>query len=240
MEEKKTDKANLENRRTRRLLLGLVVTLATCLVALELTSHPDDDSAFDEEMLEEIAQDLEQLPAMEKEDLFAAVDPNPAPVQSQLVNEVKAVNDEASSQAEDTPVAAQSELAPVEVPPSMEYDPASVPAMPLDVNDNPLNLRVVEDAPKPVMGWSPFMQWLTKTLKYPPTARKQNIQGTVLINFVVNADGTVSDIKVAKGCDATLDREALRVAKMMPKWEAGIRNGKPARTMVGIPVVFKL
>lgn len=238
MEQKKTKLADLERRRPTAFLLGLVVALSLCVAALELTTHPSTDS-IDEELLDELAQDLESLPAMEQKDLLAAVDATEQQVVSQVVQEVQEASPVEPS-AEHAASPTEQVLAPVEVPPSMVYDPSQVPAVPLDMNENPLKLRVVEDAPKPAMGWSAFMQWLTKTLKYPPTARKGKVQGTVLVNFVVNADGTVSDVRVVKGCDPALDREALRVARMMPAWEAGVRNGKPARTMVGIPVVFKL
>ena len=84
------------------------------------------------------------------------------------------------------------------------------------------------------------MQWLTKNLKYPYQAQKDKIQGMVVVSFIVNKDGTVADVKVSTSADPVLDREALRVMRMMPRWKPGKDKGKVCRTMVAVPVVFKL
>jgi protein TonB len=77
-------------------------------------------------------------------------------------------------------------------------------------------------------------------LKYPVYAQQRKIQGKVMVSFIVNKDGSVADIKVLKSVNPYLDAEALRVMKMMPKWKPGQEKGKPCRTMIAIPVVFKL
>ncbi len=237
MEVKKAFSADLDRQRTSRFLLGMVVALSLFFGVLELTTS-DEASDADEELLEEVAQDLERLPAMEQRDFMAAVE-NIQPKQaSDQVREVKEVFEEQGAKNKEQ--TATRPLAPVEVPQQLVVDPLAVPAIPLDLDENPLKLRVVEDAPKPVVGWTALMKWLTRNLKYPPTARAQNIQGTVLVRFVVNADGSISDIKVAKSADPQLDREALRVVNAMPEWEPGIKNGKPTRSLVGIPIVFKI
>ena len=84
------------------------------------------------------------------------------------------------------------------------------------------------------------MKWLTKNLRYPPAAQQHKVQGKVVAQFIVNKDGTVSDIEILKPVDPSLDREALRVLRMMPKWKAGMQDAKPCRTQVCIPIVFKL
>jgi protein TonB len=84
------------------------------------------------------------------------------------------------------------------------------------------------------------MKWLTRNLKYPASAQQQKIEGRVVVSFIINKDGTTSDIKVTKSATPVLDREALRVIRMMPKWKAGEDHGKPCRTMMAIPVVFAL
>lgn len=237
MEIKKSFRADIERQRTTGFLLGLVVALALCFAVLELTTR-DVQGDIDEDLLEEIAQDMERLPAMEQKDMVAMIENiEPQPQVADQIREVKEVKVESrESRAESR----ERQIAPVEVPQKMVLDPMAVPAVPLDLNNNPLQLRVVEDAPKPSQGWSALMQWLTKNLKYPPTARSQNIQGTVLVRFIVNADGSIDDVKVAKSADPLLDREALRVVQMMPAWEPGVKNGKPIRSLVGIPIVFKL
>ena len=104
----------------------------------------------------------------------------------------------------------------------------------------PVNFTVVQQIPVFPGGWSAFMQWLTKNLKYPYQAQKDKIQGMVVVSFIVNKDGTVADVKVSTSADPVLDREALRVMRMMPRWKPGKDKGKVCRTMVAVPVVFKL
>ena len=117
-----------------------------------------------------------------------------------------------------------------------EYAPAQT-----DLGDNPLNFHTVEDLPKFPGGAVELMKWLTKNLRYPSDAQRNKKEGKVVVQFIVNKDGTMSDLKVVKSAQyASLDREALRVMRKMPKWTPGVQNDKPCRTMVCIPVVFKL
>jgi protein TonB len=101
-------------------------------------------------------------------------------------------------------------------------------------------LRMVEQLPEYPGGMVEFMKWLTKTLKYPEEALKRKIEGKVMISFIVDKDGSLSDIKVVKPANPLLDAEALRVARMMPKWKPGTDNGKVCRTMIAIPIVFEI
>ena len=106
--------------------------------------------------------------------------------------------------------------------------------------DDPETLRMVQELPMYPGGMVEFMKWLTKNLKYPNAALRSKIEGKVMISFIVNTDGTISDIKVVKKAHRLLDAEALRVAKLMPKWEPGKEHGKVCRTMVAIPIVFEI
>jgi TonB family protein len=85
-----------------------------------------------------------------------------------------------------------------------------------------------------------FARYLGKNIRYPKAAREQNIQGRVILTFVVEKDGSVSDIKVLRGVGAGCDEEAVRVIKAMPKWTAGKQNGKTVRTQFSVPVQFAL
>nr|WP_303657207.1 energy transducer TonB [Leyella lascolaii] len=85
-----------------------------------------------------------------------------------------------------------------------------------------------------------FIQWLSVNLRYPEQARDRKIQGKVVVSFIVNEDGSISDAKVMKGVNPLLDREAMRVIGMMPKWKPGVDKDKPCRTMFAIPIVFKI
>jgi TonB family protein len=85
-----------------------------------------------------------------------------------------------------------------------------------------------------------FARYLGKNIRYPKAAREQNIQGRVILTFVIEKDGSVSDIKVLRGVGAGCDEEAVRVIKAMPKWTAGKQNGKTVRTQFSVPVQFAL
>lgn len=238
MEIKKIQVADLNRRRGTGFLLGLIVALSLCFSALELTTSSNHDDT-EEELLDDIAQDLEQLPALDQKDMMAVVAPQEiAPASEKLVE--RKISDPLPQTESSSSTTVPQPIMPVEVPPDITEELMKVPPVPLDLHENPLQLRVVQNAPEPSIGWVPFMKWITKTLKYPPTAKVQKIQGTVFVTFIVNVDGTVSNINVNKSVEASLDREALRVVGMMPKWKAGISNGQPTRSMVGIPIVFKL
>ena len=110
----------------------------------------------------------------------------------------------------------------------------------VDMYDAPVDFRVVEDLPQFPGGAVEFMKWLTKNLKYPPSAQQRKVQGRVVAQFIVNKDGSISDLVLVEKVSPELDREALRVLRMMPKWTPGVMDAKPCRTKVCIPVVFKL
>ena len=84
------------------------------------------------------------------------------------------------------------------------------------------------------------LYFLRYNVKYPPEAVKQGIQGDVIVLFIVEPDGTLSNISVNKGIGGGCDEEALRVTRMMPPWEPGKRNGKPVRVLVRMPIIFKI
>ena len=88
-------------------------------------------------------------------------------------------------------------------------------------------------------GMSAMMDFLYSNLKYPKDAAKQKVEGRVLVLFVVETDGTLTDVKVAKKVFPSLDAEAVRVVKTMPKWTPGKHNDQPVRVRFALPIVFK-
>ena len=89
-------------------------------------------------------------------------------------------------------------------------------------------------------GHGALNSWLAKNLKYPEVAAANNVEGKVIVQFVVEEDGSISQVTVARGVDKDLDREAVRVVKRMPKWQPGKNNGVAVRSKFTLPVVFKL
>lgn len=105
-------------------------------------------------------------------------------------------------------------------------------------NDNPLD--VVEEMPQFPGGAAALMQYLSKNIRYPEEAYKNNIQGRVIVNFIVETDGSITEAKVWRSIHPLLDAEALRVINAMPKWNPGMQGGKPVRVKYTVPVTFKL
>ncbi len=89
-------------------------------------------------------------------------------------------------------------------------------------------------------GQAALMKWLSNNIRYPESAQQNDIQGRVIVKFVVEKDGSIGKAEILKGIDRDLDREALRVVKKMPKWQAGKNNGVPVRSYFNLPVVFRL
>jgi periplasmic protein TonB len=85
-----------------------------------------------------------------------------------------------------------------------------------------------------------YGKFLGKNLRYPPIARENNIQGRVIVNFVVEKDGSLTDIKVVRGIGGGCDEEAIRVIKSSPKWNPGVQNGRNVRVNYTIPIFFQL
>ena len=131
------------------------------------------------------------------------------------------------------------------------YEPEqiSVAKLTADKNDCIVRLKktdpgkiydVVEQMPQFPGGPSALFEYLSKNIKYPEEAEHADIQGRVLVSFVVEKDGSITNAKVRKSIDSALDAEALRVVNAMPKWTAGKQGGEPMRVKYTIPIVFRL
>ena len=99
---------------------------------------------------------------------------------------------------------------------------------------------IVEQQPQPIGGFSAFYSYVGENLKYPKLAQRGNIQGRVYIEFVVEKDGSITDIKTMKGIGGGCDEEACRIIGNAPKWNPGKQRGQPVRVKMVIPILFKL
>jgi periplasmic protein TonB len=99
---------------------------------------------------------------------------------------------------------------------------------------------VVETKPNPPGGMAGWNQYLSKNLKYPTQARRMGIEGTVIVVFVINTDGSIQDVEVLRGIGGGCDEEAVKVVQEAPKWEPGKQRGRPVRTRMRLPIRFKL
>ena len=228
----KSGEADLERQHTTSFLMGLIAVLATLFVALEWNSSDAGWSFFDTDD-ETLEAELELSPLHREDNEVPMMVPDEPLPEEQKSEEVNAVE-------EDVELAPEQPEPVVTKPAEAEQTEEEQKPEAVDMYDAPLDLRVVEDLPQFPGGAVEFMKWLTKNLRYPPSAQQRKVQGRVLAQFIVNKDGSISDLELVEKLDPQCDREALRVLRMMPKWKAGIQDAKPCRTRVCIPIVFKL
>ena len=230
MEVKKSAQADLERRRPQRLLLGLVVTLACFFVALEFTVEPDDP-LDDDELIARFDDEMELPPLLnDKNEKLLAPKAEPKPETKIVVveEEVEELLDD--NEDVETDVVDDMEL--------QEDDTEIEPPTPPD--EDAVSLRIAEDVPQFPGGPLEFIKWLTRNLKYPASLQERQVQGKVVAEFIVNTDGSITDVKVVGSLHPLCDAEVLRVLRMMPRWTPGIINDEPCRTKVCIPVIFKI
>ncbi|MFR2734011.1 energy transducer TonB [Hoylesella buccalis] len=238
MKQQKSDIPTVEEHRATAFLLGLVLVLSVLYVAFQYNSAPQGMDLSDQS-LDDLVQDIELHPAMDDKEMVNTMAVQPP--QKTFSERIKAVNQPLKQQIE--------KLSASTIIPLLVGDgeaealnaklSAALPPIPM-ASEQPLNFRIVQQMPEFPGGGSAFIQWLTRQLRYPPLAQSQRIQGRVVVSFIVNKDGSIADVKLEKSVNDLLDREALRVIRMMPRWKPGVHNNQPCRTMVAVPVVFKI
>ena len=228
MEAKKSPKADLENKKTLFIQIGLVIALVLCLLAFNWTTGQKNDSVF--EGMTEQAIEEEQIPVTEElppeqapppevtvTDLFEIVQDDVV-----LTNEVSFDDDETT------------EDKVVEI-----YAPVSLQAEEEATEEEVF--VIVEDMPKFKGGdINKFREWVQKRVRYPEIASENGIQGRVYITFVVETSGLVSSVSVTRSVDALLDEAAKEAVEASPKWEPGMQRGRPVRVRYSIPIIFQI
>ena len=230
MEVKKSHKADLEHLRPWMFLGAFVIMGLLFILVLEvhIGGRSEDFDDFDDD----IAMDLNIKPN-DQRDMIAAAEKTKPVEQSEILNKVDNLSD-LPPEILDVVKFQPDDFSEEELLEEEKEEPINQNA------DDPETLRMVQELPMYPGGMVEFMKWLTKNLNYPKYALRNKIQGKVMISFIVNTDGTISDIKVVKRAHALLDAEALRVARLMPKWEPGKDHGKVCRSMVAIPIAFEI
>ena len=238
LEQKKSKKADLERKRPLWFLIGLFLPALLFVALLELVTWSASRDVSDKD-LDDFLEEMEHRPKNEREDMVAAMDAHQQP---KATERVKVVDERKEMEKLKTITDMRIVGDDDDVQPTDKHDHKKdePKAAAVDMGDNPLNFRIVEQLPEFPGGMSAYVKWLTKNLKYPLAAQKQKIEGRVVVSFVINRDGSLTDIKVSKSANPILDSEALRVAKMMPKWKPGLNNNKPCRTLFAVPIDFKL
>ena len=201
-------------------------------VALEWNSSDSGWAFFETD--DDLEAEMELSPLKRDKDEIPMMLPQEQKVEQPKSEQLNLVDDDVELTFEPEPVER-----PEDLKDQKETEDQDKPEV-VDMYNEPVDFRVVEDLPQFPGGASEFMKWLTKNLKYPATAQKKQVRGKVVAQFIVNTDGSVSDLELTEHLEAACDREVLRVLRMMPKWQAGVMNAKPCRTKVCIPIVFNL
>lgn len=265
MEIKKSKSADLENKRWIGFVLGLIVASSIFYVAMEYSIGGDseDDKAMDLKK-ELVLNNQDMMPAIDEQDL-AKEQKDEKPTMEDMLNLKRSdtpqkvtphevgnttSNDEKTTapQVRDVALTTTNTAALPDPPKPIEEIAKEVKNKFTDDDaeekvervDDKVNKHILSQTPTPPGGWSNFVVWLTETIKYPPTAIKANQQGVVNVTFIINADGTVSDVKVKKAKNTAFDLEVLRVVRTMGRWKPAKEHNKPCRSLVEIPIVFQI
>ena len=227
MEVKKSPKADLENKKTTNLLIGAIMVLSVLFIGFEWSER--DKKVTTDSGIVDVVFEEEIIPITEQEQPKQA----PPPPEAPKVEEVLEIMDNDSKVEESTIQASDDTQAAVEV----KYTPVEVEEE--EVEEQQI-FQVVEEMPEFPGGMGECMKFLAKNIKYPTIAQENGVQGRVIVQFVVNRDGSIVDPVVMRGVDPHLDKEALRVISLMPKWKPGKQRGKEVRVKYTVPVMFRL
>lgn len=224
MEEKKTPKANLENKKLIFTQIGLIISLLITWAVFEHKSYNKRELSFDVRATEVVEEEMVEITKQEQK-------PQPVEVpkqttQIEIVKDDVEVEDKLDINAE----VDQTEVIEEYVAPEVEEE---------EIQEAEI-FMVVEEMPEFPGGVAKLGDYLAQNIKYPQMARESGVQGKVFITFVVEPDGHVSNVKVVRGIGAGCDEEAVRVIKNMPKWKPGKQRGKAVRVSYNVPVNFKL
>lgn len=229
MEVKKSPKADLENKKLLFREIGFVVVLAIVLLAFEWSSTEKEELmdltqetvAIEEEIIPITQEQQEIPPEMPKIPVLSDV--------IDIVDDDIVVKDDLFIDLEDN---ANLGVDIIDYVPQVEEEVVEEEAIPF---------ALVETKPMFQGGdANNFSRWVATHLQYPEIAKENGVQGKVTLQFTVNTDGTVSNVKVLRGVDASLDKEAVRLVSSSPKWTPGKQRDRAVKVSYTFPVIFQL
>ncbi len=223
MEAKKTPKADLENKKRVFLQVGLILALVAVWSAFEWKQY--ERQVVDLGVLEIDFIEEEDIPITRPETPPPPPPPDPS-TELVIVDDDVEIDEEFMIDTEATVFTEVQEFTPIQV-------------VEEEVEEDVI-FTVVEDQPGFPGGDEARMRFLQENLRYPTMAREAGIQGTVFVTFVVERDGSVTDVRVLRGIGGGLDEEAVRVVRMMPKWNPGRQRGQAVRVQFNMPIRFVL
>ena len=216
MQIKKNSKVDLEKKRSLFLQIGLTISLLVVLIAFEYKTYDKNNYDLGALNLDDLEEEI--IP-ITKQEIKPPPPPPPPPEVIEIVEDEVEIEEEL--EIEDT-----------------ESDEDEI--IEIEEEDDEEFFMVVENMPEFPGGDLGLMKYIQKNVRYPAIAKEYNITGKVYISFIVDKQGSVTNVKVVRGVDKNLDEEAVRVVKSLPKYKPGKQRGKPVRVIFTIPIKFTL
>ena len=228
MEIKKSEKANLENKKLLFVEIGLIISLLIVYIALEWTSKETNTAVLEdttEILIEEeiISTNMETPPP-----------PPAAPKIPVLSDQIDIVDDEIELEDDMFMNLEDDSSLGVEIMDYVEVEEEVV-------EEEAIPFQLVEEKPSFQGGdANQFSKWVNSRLVYPEIAKENGVSGRVTLQFTVEKDGSVTKVRVLRGVDPSLDKEAVRVVSMSPKWKPGKQRDRAVPVTYTFPVIFQL
>ena len=215
MQKKKDPKVSLEKKRSLFLQIGLIISLLFVYIAFEWKSYDKSNFSLGEVNFDDLEEEI--IP-ITKQEIKPPPPPPPPPEVIEIVEDEVEIENEVEIEETDTD---EDEIVEIE-------------------EDDEEFFMVVENMPEFPGGDLGLMKFIQKNVRYPAIAKEYNITGKVYVSFIVDKQGSVTNVKIVRGVDKNLDAEALRVVSLLPKYKPGKQRGKAVRVMFTIPINFTL
>lgn len=230
MEVKKSEKASLENKRLLFTEIGFVIALIAIYFAFNWSSTEKEVATLETEVANVEVEDM--VPITQE----TPPPPEAAPKIPILSDQIDVVDDNIKVDDNMFQNLEDDANSGVEIMDYIESAPEEE-----TVEEEAIPFQLVEEKPSFNGGdANEFSKWVNSKLVYPEIAKENGVQGRVTLQFTVNADGTVSNVKVLRGVDSSLDKEAVRVVSSSPKWKPGKQRDRAVKVTYTFPVIFQL
>lgn len=226
MEVKKNPKVDIEKNKSVFFQLGLVLALALVFLGFNYRQYDEQDTGWDQLVIAPMTdEEIESTRQDEIKPEAPTIVPQTSTTVLQIVTDDAVLNNTLDVNVSDNQNNAVNESATSNGDNDESY------------SDDGIYTRVEEWAEFPG-GTAALIRYMSESVKYPALARESGISGTVIVTFIVEPDGSVTNVKLLRGINGSCDEEALRAVRAMPKWKPGRMHGHPVRQQCNIPVRF--
>jgi protein TonB len=207
----------------------MIISFAVVLIAFNLNDNLKEIESLVGTSVQQVEEEI--VPITRQEELKAP--PPPPPPQTieilNIVDNTAQINDDLEILNSEATSETKIEVTQIQIAQTVEKE-----------KEEEKIFVIVEEMPEFPGGELSLRKYIASAIKYPTVAQENGVQGTVFVSFVVDRDGGVSDVKVVRGVDPSVDKEAMRVVSNLPKWKPGKQRGKPVRVSYSVPIHFRL